>query len=129
MFACKAQTVRLDQKWNIGPQTNLNDKGIEVPKAPTSGKASWRRLSIYLSSQHLQEEKEGTDLHGRGRCDVVVAVHQNFRLNDGHKPRLLHGARVTCQPPRVLLHNKMFRGMGHATVVNEELPMSHGIAV
>lgn len=44
-----------------------------------------------------------TNLHGSGGGHGVVAVHEDFRLNDGHKPRLLHGARVTRQPPCVLL--------------------------
>ena len=47
-----------------------------------------------------------TNLNGGGGGDRVVTVHEDLRLNDGHKPRLLHGARVTRQPPRVLLEGK-----------------------
>lgn len=47
-----------------------------------------------------------TNLHGGGGGDRVVAVHEDLRLNDGYKPRLLHGARVTRQPPCVLLQDQ-----------------------
>ncbi len=48
--------------------------------------------------------RDETNLHSGGGGHVVVAVHEDLRLNDGHKPGLLHGARVTCESPRVLLN-------------------------
>jgi len=47
--------------------------------------------------------RDETNLNSGGGGHVVVAVHEDFRLNDGHEPGLLHGTRVTCESPRVLL--------------------------
>lgn len=48
-----------------------------------------------------------SNLHGGSGLDVVVAVHEDLGLNDGHQARLLYGTRVACKSPRVLLLKEM----------------------
>ena len=74
-----------------------------------------------VSGQGFVDGAQHPFLHRGGGGDVVVAIHQDLGLHDGHEALLLHGAGVAGQAPGVLAH-RQFAGAAIAADAQHGAP-------